>query len=772
MKLHAVARHAPAEDAPITRPRRDEDLHDLIADALRPEFDLDVIIPAVGVPIIGAAPCQVPDCVRGTYMNSLCRGHNTRWVRAGRPPREAWAHGTESAALGHRPMTGCDVPGCRRGAAEGHLCGRHAIAYRRAGRPVDRNAWLALPHTLPDASVADCALPGCGLQAEHNSRPLCRAHTLRWYGAGRPSIEDFQIDVLVCSHQSFDLRALTATMRREIQYGLQCRVDQGRIKTVPLRMRPLIIFLGRVDAVSLREHSPARWEQLLTASTSVGFTKGPMSFIRFTLDSLEDLQHGVGWDSEYPRDVWRLRRLGYQDATLAHLRFDTIDPPWLRDLAKRWLRWRLSTGLSITQAGKDVLGLRRFAAFLADTHTACPTPAALDRELIERYLAWLALTRPIAKGRSGEIGSLAGLLRATQQHRWLDDVPATAVVFAEDYPRQPEAPSRALSGYVMSQLESEANLARFAETRFRLLTELLQRAGLRVGDARRLKITCLRRDEHGAAYLAYRNHKMRRDAVVPIDDALAAAISIQQQAVRYRWPDAPVLFPMIYANPDGTRPISRAAYAAQLNRWLAECDVRDESGALVTVTPHQFRHTYATALINLDVPQHVVKKLLDHDSDTMTAHYARLNQQTVRRHWEAARKVSISGEITIETVGPLADAVWLKNSLSRAKMALPNGYCTLPLQQTCEYANACLTCPMFLTTAEFLPQHRQQLTETRVLLNHAERHDQQRLLQMNRTVERNLLTIINTLERPGCCSQADGTTGCGCRSEGGGADAG
>ncbi|MDQ6851141.1 MAG: hypothetical protein M3070_14595 [Actinomycetota bacterium] len=261
MRLRAVARHAPERDAPITRPRSDTDLHELIVGALRAEFDLDVIVPAVGAPIIGTAPCQVPDCVRSTYMNSFCRPHNTRWVRAGRPSRDEWARETASTSLGHRPMTGCDVPGCRRGSAEGHLCGRHAIAYRRAGKPVDREAWLALPHALPDATVADCALPGCGLQAEHNSRPLCRAHTLRWYGAGRPSIETFQVDVLVAAHECFDLRELTPTMRREIQYGLQCRVDQGRIKTVPLRMRPLIIFLGRSGARSLREHSPARWEQ-------------------------------------------------------------------------------------------------------------------------------------------------------------------------------------------------------------------------------------------------------------------------------------------------------------------------------------------------------------------------------------------------------------------------------------------------------------------------------------------------------------------------------
>jgi integrase len=48
--------------------------------------------------------------------------------------------------------------------------------------------------------------------------------------------------------------------------------------------------------------------------------------------------------------------------------------------------------------------------------------------------------------------------------------------------------------------------------------EILIRTGLRIGDATRLALDCLIRDPQGAVYLRYRNHKMRRDAVVPIDD--------------------------------------------------------------------------------------------------------------------------------------------------------------------------------------------------------------------------------------------------------------
>jgi hypothetical protein len=48
-----------------------------------------------------------------------------------------------------------------------------------------------------------------------------------------------------------------------------------------------------------------------------------------------------------------------------------------------------------------------------------------------------------------------------------------------------------------------------------------------------------------------------------------------------------------------------------------------------------------------------------------------------------------------------------------------SGYGGLPLQQTCPHPNACLTCDSFLTTTEFLPAHRDQLTRTEQLIAQA-----------------------------------------------------
>jgi hypothetical protein len=101
---------------------------------------------------------------------------------------------------------------------------------------------------------------------------------------------------------------------------------------------------------------------------------------------------------------------------------------------------------------------------------------------------------------------------------------------------------------------------------------------------------------------------------------------------------------------------------------------------LTSTFSEKIQITLGTRLINRDVPQEVVRRILDHDSAHMTGHYARLHDTTVRRQWEAARKADIHGAtVTLDPNGPLAEAAWAKQRLGRATQAPPNGYCGLPV---------------------------------------------------------------------------------------------
>lgn len=382
----------------------------------------------------------------------------------------------------------------------------------------------------------------------------------------------------------FDLRALPAPMRSEIAYAIQCRVDARRTKTRPNQIRRLMGKLPGSGARSLLDLSAQEWNSYLGFSSERGSVER-----RFLLDAigyLRDLVDGVGWDSEYARDEWLLRRLGYPGCDRA-IRFDGIEPVWLRELTKRWARWRLSIGTAVATVVADVRAITRFAQLFPTLRRG---PEALTRELVEAYLAHLAVAFANPKSRTGQISSLASLLRTARQHGWEPRLPARVDLYREDYPRRTVGAPRALSETVMAQLEREENLARFTDPRARLLARILMGTGLRVGDGCRLALDCIVRDGQDAPYVHYTNHKMRRDAFVPIDTDLAEAIKAQQQLTLTEYPTATFLLRRPTRNLDGRFPFSPATFRGQLRQWLIACDVRDELGRRVNVTPHQWRY--------------------------------------------------------------------------------------------------------------------------------------------------------------------------------------
>jgi integrase len=714
--------------------------------AVRPEFRAGVLTFDPRDPVFGGPACAVPGCERPARSRSVCWSHHERWLKAGKPDLAQFTASTRPDWAGHRPPQACAVPGCNYCHRARGLCERHFQRWAKAGRP-GISGWLAdLDYAPPSPLPGTCTVPTCGRWAMP-ATPFCHTHYTSWRRAGRPEPGEFAAARADPGPgcEWIDVRCLPGRLRLEIQYVLQCRGDERQARLRPVTVQQILRDLAATGASSLLERTEEQWAEPGPRGIRA---RGGRQFILDARDRIEHLALGRGWDVEYPRGKWRLRNLGIQPGKqVATIDFAPISQPWLAALAKRWCRWRLSAGLSPGEASQGVRVIRRFSAFLA-AHAPGGGPASIDRPLLERYLADLSASLSPASCQ-GHISALNGLFRDTRRHRWDDgSLPAAAVFYPEDYPKLGQRLPRSVAAHVMAQVESPANLDRWGNPAYRLITVILIRCGLRISSAAGLSWDCVVTDADGAPYLRYYNTKMKREALVPIDDELRAMISAQHDRVRLRWPDGtPVLFPRPQTNLPGTRPVGGSTYRGALYCWLADCDIRDEHGTPVHLTPHQWRHTLGTVLINRDVPQHVVQKILDHDSPAMTAHYARLSDKTVREHWEKARKVNAEGRpVQISPDGPLGDAAWAKQQLSRATQALPNGYCQLPLVKTCPHANSCLTCPMFVTTAEFLPQHHAQRQATLQIISAAEASGHARVAEMNRQVAGNLDKIITTLE--------------------------
>ncbi|MGH3855528.1 MAG: hypothetical protein ACRDR6_18970, partial [Pseudonocardiaceae bacterium] len=216
--------------------------------------------------------------------------------------------------------------------------------------------------------------------------------------------------------------------------------------------------------------------------------------------------------------MWELHRLGIEGRK--RLRFDGIGQPWLRQLTKRFARWRLSIGRSPIQTYVDVQAVTRLARFLESPPVNITSLARLDRLTLERYLADLATDTRALGSRSRDISSLGAFLDAIRRHEWDRSLPVSAAFYPDDFPKREKRLPRGLAEHVMAQVELPANLDRWNNPESRLLTVILMRCGLRVGDASKVAADCVVRDGDGAPYLRYTNRKMKREALVPIDEEL------------------------------------------------------------------------------------------------------------------------------------------------------------------------------------------------------------------------------------------------------------
>ncbi len=123
----------------------------------------------------------------------------------------------------------------------------------------------------------------------------------------------------------------------------------------------------------------------------------------------------------------------------------------------------------------------------------------------------------------------------------------------------------------MAQVEDPASLNRWNDPNWRLITVILIRCGLRISSAVSLAFDCIVADAAGAPYLRYYNTKMKREALVPVDDELVP--DDQRPPGAGTLPAGPgersrCLFPRTKANINGTRPVGSTSYRSALYRWL------------------------------------------------------------------------------------------------------------------------------------------------------------------------------------------------------------
>lgn len=340
---------------PVEHPTRSVLLARLMG-AVRTEFRAEPLAFDADDPVFGGTSCLVARCPRTARGNGLCPAHRLRWVKAGRPEVASFAASTDPRWQRELPNGVCRAADCGYGIARMGVCQLHWQRWERSGRQGELSTWLTnpLPIKAPPPG-ATCRISHCTLWPQASS-PFCHSHTNSWKVSGRGDLDAFVRcfeTIALPVDEAIRLEQLETQLRLELQYVLQCRHDERSSKTDPAVVNRLVRFLLATNTTSLLDFPEANWR----APSSHLTPKDPSAraLLNYARRSVDDLAHDGGWDAEYPRPVWQLRRLGYPaNETFS---FAAISQPWLTALVKRWLRWRLSTGLHPTTVRRSLGGI-------------------------------------------------------------------------------------------------------------------------------------------------------------------------------------------------------------------------------------------------------------------------------------------------------------------------------------------------------------------------------------------------------------------------------
>jgi len=397
-----------------------------------------------------------------------------------------------------------------------------------------------------------------------------------------------------------------------------------------------------------------------------------------------------------------------------------------------------------TRARSTVRGmasrLAHFGRHLAAVDPSLGSLAELDRQRhVEPWLHQVAQARhprtatPLsASERRSRILTVGRMLADIAEWGWAE-APARRLLFDRDVPKLP----RPLPRYLPP--EDDRALTRALEASpNRLYADalLLQRAtGLRIGELCDLELDCVHEVAGQGAWLKVPLGKLDTERMVPLDEE---TVWLVDRIAEHRSPGRPLRHPRTghlveFLLTHQGRRVSVYALRDELHRAAA-------AAGIDPVTPHQLRHTYATALVNAGVSLQALMALLGHVSATMSLRYGRLFDATVRADYERALALA---KQRLGPVLPEATPVelelepdWRTAPLIKARLA--GGYCLRTAAQgVCPYTNICEHCPNFRSDVTFLPLLAAQRVDAEALAHDArQRGWEQEAARHRRLVER------------------------------------
>ena len=278
---------------------------------------------------------------------------------------------------------------------------------------------------------------------------------------------------------------------------------------------------------------------------------------------------------------------------------------------KAWLQ--LEKSLAVNSVEAYLRDIDKLTTFLLERETKTPQQVTLKD--LEQFVKWVA---ELGMTPSSQARIISGL-RSFYKYCLLEQITTTDPTVLLEAPKLKRALPDVLSFEEIEDIIAEIDLSKPEGGRNKAILETLYSCGLRVTELVNLKLSCLYLDVGFVRVIG----KGDKERLVPIGSDAIKYIKIYRDDIRVHIAIKKGQEDILFLNRRGSK-LSRVMI------FLILKELAKKAGITKNISPHTFRHSFATHLVEGGADLRAVQEMLGHESITTTEIYTHLDREFLR----------------------------------------------------------------------------------------------------------------------------------------------
>jgi integrase/recombinase XerD len=275
---------------------------------------------------------------------------------------------------------------------------------------------------------------------------------------------------------------------------------------------------------------------------------------------------------------------------------------------------QLEKSLSANSVEAYTNDIRKLTQYFEATQTDIP-PAKVEQQHLRDFIAWINKMGLEVRSQARIISGIKGFFNYLILENEITVNPAALI----ESPRMNRKLPQVLTIQEIDRITGAIDMSKPEGHRNRAMLETLYGCGLRVSELVNLRISDLFFNEGFIRVIG----KGNKERLIPIGQTAMKFIRIYHQQTRNQLDISKEAADILFLNNRGNK-ITRVMVFIIIRNLAEKCGIKK------TISPHTFRHSFATHLVEGGADLRAVQEMLGHESITTTEIYTHLDREYLR----------------------------------------------------------------------------------------------------------------------------------------------